>query len=267
MPHQPAPPQIVLPPITDPTVHATLDRLAHRYVRAGGLGMDILAYVGGSAETLLARLPGPVRDRLDDTVRAALHGALAAAGTVAPPRGGFADGVNRAVVSAIGAAGGAVGIAGAMAELPVTITVLLRTILGIAAEHGLDPADPATRAEALRVFASAGPMADDDGTDLGLLAARLTVTGHSLQALIARIAPRLAAVIGQKLAAQSAPVLGAVAGASINYSFTRYYQQMARVHFGLLRLADETGLPREVLIEALQSRIRALEARKRARRA
>lgn len=267
MPQRPVPPQVVLPPITDPTVHATLDRLAQRYVRAGGLGMEILSYVGGSAETLLGRLPRLVRDRLDDAVTSALNGALAAAGTVAPPRGGFADGVNRVVVSAIGAAGGAAGLAGAMAELPVTVTVLLRTILGIAAEHGMDPADPSTRAEALRVFASAGPMADDDGTDLGLLAARLTVTGQGLQTLIARIAPRFAAVIGQKLAAQSAPVLGAVAGASINYSFTRYYQEMARVHFGLLRLGDETGLPREALTEALQTRIRALEAKDKRRRA
>ncbi len=270
MAQSPAPQQVILPPITDPTVHATLDRLAQRYVRAGGLGMEILAYVGGSAETLLARLPGPIRSRLDDVTRSALEGALAAAGAVAPPRGGFADGLNRAVVSAIGAAGGAAGLAGAMAELPVTVTVLLRTILGIAAEHGMDPADPATRAEALRVFASAGPMADDDGTDMGLLAARLTVTGQSLGSLISRIAPRFASVLGQKLAAQSAPILGAVAGASINYTFTRYYQEMARVHFGLLRLTAESPYPREALTEALQMRIRTLEAqdkRRRARRA
>ena len=41
----------------------------------------------------------------------------------------------------------------------------------------------------------------------------------------------------------SPPVIGALAGASLNYAFTRYYQELARVHFGLLRLARETGLP------------------------
>lgn len=193
---------------------------------------------------------------------------MAAAGRVSPPRGGYADRVNRAVTAAIGAAGGAAGIAGAMTELPVTVTVLLRTILGIAAEHGLDPADPETQAEALRVFASAGPMEADDGTDLGLLTARLTITGQSVQTLIARIAPRLAGVMGQKLAAQSAPALGALSGAAINYAFTRYYQEMARVHFGVIRLAQETGLPREALVEALRHRIVTLEAaRQRVRRA
>ncbi len=224
MTRPPAPVQHLLPPITDPTVHATLDRLARRYVKAGGVGMEILAWVGGSAEGLLARLPTPVRNGLDDLTASALTAAMAAAGRVRPPRsGGYGDGVNRAVTAAIGAAGGAAGLAGALTELPVTVTVLLRTILGIAAEHGLDPSDPETRAEALRVFATAGPMAEDDGTDMGLLAARLTLTGQSVQALIARIAPRFAAVLGQKLAAQSAPVLGAVAGAGINFAFTRYY--------------------------------------------
>ena len=46
-------------------------------------------------------------------------------------------------------------------------------------------------------------------------------------------------VLGQKLAAQSVPVLGAVAGAATNYAYTSYYQEMAHVHFRLRRLAIE----------------------------
>jgi uncharacterized protein (DUF697 family) len=46
-------------------------------------------------------------------------------------------------------------------------------------------------------------------------------------------------VLGQKLAAQTVPVLGAAAGAATNYAYTRYYQDMAHVHFGLRRLAIE----------------------------
>ena len=34
-------------------------------------------------------------------------------------------------------------------------------------------------------------------------------------------------------------VLGAAAGAATNYAYTRYYQDMAHVHFGLRRLAIE----------------------------
>jgi hypothetical protein len=55
------------------------------------------------------------------------------------------------------------------------------------------------------------------------------------------VAPRLAAVLGQKLAAQTVPILGAAAGAATNYAYTRYYQDMAQVHFGLRRLAIDSG--------------------------
>lgn len=252
----------ILPPITDPTVHAALDRLARDYIAAGGLGMELLAAIGGSAENALARLPASVQKRLDRITRAALERAIDAASvsrSVVRDRG---DRFNRLASTASGALGGVGGMAGGLVELPVTVTMLMRAIMAIASEHGFDPDDEETRIEALRVFATAGPLTEDDGTDLGLLAAKLSITGQSVQALITRVAPRLAALLSQKLAAQAVPVLGAVAGASINYSFARYYQQVARVHFGLLRLRDESGLPREALMEALRQRIRALQAAK-----
>mgnify|MGYP003707253597 CR=1 FL=1 len=76
----------------------------------------------------------------------------------------------------------------------------------------------------------------------------MTLTGATVHGVIARVAPRLATVLGQKLAAQTVPVLGAVAGAATNYAYTSYYQQMAHVHFGLRRLAIDEGLPREALL-------------------
>ena len=45
----PTNPQLVLPPINDPSVHAQIDRLARRYLDAGGLGMDLMSVVGNSA--------------------------------------------------------------------------------------------------------------------------------------------------------------------------------------------------------------------------
>jgi hypothetical protein len=134
--------------------------------------------------------------------------------------------------------------------------VLLRAIQGVAADEGFDPADPEVARACLQVFASAGPLAEDDGADIGFLAARVTLTGGTVQALIARIAPRLAAALGQKLAAQAVPVLGAVSGAAVNATFTGYYQEMARVQFGLMRLARESGRPVEDLREALRDRLR-----------
>ncbi|MCQ0968929.1 EcsC family protein (plasmid) [Paracoccus sp. TK19116] len=258
--------QLVLPPINDPTVHAEIGALARRYLDAGGLGMEILSTIGTSAEGLIARLPGFVRKRLDRITLSGLERAFGAAERsrrIVRDRGEW---FNRLASSVSGAAGGIAGLPGAVVELPVTITLLLRGILDVASEHGLDTQSPEVRAEALRVFAAAGPMSEDDGTDLGLLAARLSVTGQTLQALIARVAPRLSVVLGQKLAAQATPIFGAVAGASINYTFARYYQELARVHFGVMRLSQETGVPHEALVEALRLEIERVERQRRARR-
>ena len=251
-------PQAVLPPIDDPTVHAEVDRLAHRYLDAGGVAMELLAALGGKAEGLLDRLPGGLRGRMDDIVLAALNRSFDAASRSRGMVRGRGDMFNRLLSTTSGAVGGFAGIGGAMLELPVTVTLLLRAILDIAAEHGFDPASDEMRREALHVFAVAGPLADDDGTDLGLLVARMTVTGHTVQTLIAKVAPKLSVSLAQKLAAQTVPVFGALAGATINYSFARYYQELARVHFGLLRLSRETGLPLEALVEALELRMAQL---------
>ena len=251
----------VLPPIADPSVHAQIDRLALRYLKAQGLGMQMMARLGNGAEGLIQRLPSFVRSRLDGATRAALMRAFSAASgsrRVLRDRG---DLFNRMLSTASGAAGGAAGFAGALVELPFTVTLLLRAMLDIAAEHGLDPDSEAVRLECLRIFAAAGPMTTDDQTDLGLLAARLSVSGQTVQSLVSKVAPRLSVSLGQKMAAQAAPVFGAVAGASINFIFARYYQELARVHFGLMRLEQETGLPPEALTEALRLSIEAQQTR------
>jgi uncharacterized protein (DUF697 family) len=93
-------------------------------------------------------------------------------------------------------------------------------------------------------------LSGDDGTDLGFLSARVALSGKAMQAVIHKIAPRLAVVLGQKLAAQAVPVLGAVAGAATNYAYTSYYQDMAHVHFGLRKLAIDADVShRELLVQ------------------
>jgi hypothetical protein len=84
-------------------------------------------------------------------------------------------------------------------------------------------------------------LAADDGVNTSFLSARLTLTGPALQGVIATVAPRLAAALGQKLAAQAVPVLGAVSGAALNAAFLRYYREVARIRFALMRLAVQHG--------------------------
>ncbi|MEP3863574.1 MAG: EcsC family protein, partial [Paracoccaceae bacterium] len=141
----------------------------------------------------------------------------------------------------------------ALAEVPVTTTLLLRVIQGVAVEHGFDPNSENVRFDCVQVFASAGPLEHDDGADIAFLSARMALSGAGLQALIARVAPKLATVLGQKLAAQAVPVLGAVAGAATNYAYTRYYTDMAHVHFGLRRLSIDADLPHDQLVSRLRT--------------
>lgn len=238
---------VARPAMTEAEVSETLAVLARRHRAANGVGMKLISLVGGTAENLLERLPDSVKDRLETVTRAALENAFDAAQASRGMVSDKADWLNTAVTAALGAAGGAGGLPTALAELPVTTTVLLRAIQGIAAEYGFDPADAATKADCIRVFASAGPMTNDDAADLGFLAARVTITGQTLKSLIGKVAPRLSAAFAQKLAAQAIPLVGAVAGAGVNYVFTSYYQEMARVHFGLRRLAETTGEDRDAL--------------------
>jgi hypothetical protein len=215
-------------------------RLALRFRRANGPVMAAMNRLGGAVEDRLALMPAEMRARIEAATYAAMERGygLAAAGRRAPdfgPRGPVA------LAMLTGAAGGMGGLATSIAELPVTVTVMLHAIRKAAAEEGFDPDAPSTRLEALRVFAAGSPLASDDGVNSAFLGARIAVTGPALQRLLAAAAPRLAAVLGQKLMAQAVPVLGAVAGAGLNAAFIGYYREIAHVRFGLLRLAETHG--------------------------
>ncbi|MDU8910329.1 EcsC family protein [Aestuariicoccus sp. MJ-SS9] len=234
-----------------------LRALAQRHRAARGVGIQVLNLVGSQAENLLERLPDQAKQRLEEATTRALEVAMRAASQsrgVVPDQKGW---LNTAMATAMGAMGGAGGLPTALAELPVTTTVLLRAIQGIAAEYGFDPGDPEVQKHCLTVFASAGPLADDDGADLGFLSARVTLTGATVHGIIARVAPRLATVLGQKLATQTVPLIGAAAGAATNYAYTSYYQQMAHVHFGLLHLSDRSGRTHAALIDEFRQTVTA----------
>ncbi len=246
---------VVLTPVD---AEAELDALARRYRAAGGAGVRLLNALGGQAEDLLQKLPASVRSGLTGATEAALTGAMEAAhrsrGTV-PDQPHW---VNSMVTAGLGAAGGFGGLPSAFVELPVTTTMLLRSIQGAAAEQGFDPASKNVQFDCVRVFSAAGPLESDDGADLGFISVRLTLSGGAMQKMIAAVAPRLATVLGQKLAAQTVPVLGAVAGATTNYVYANYYQQISHVHFGLRKLSIQADIPTEELVLRLKDRMQKL---------
>ncbi|MBA3909423.1 MAG: staphylolytic protease PREPROENZYME LASA [Rhodobacter sp.] len=220
--------------------------LALRYRRANGPVMRLVNRLGGSLESQLALMPVSLREQMERTVARALEASYGLAGRT-PDMGARGPLV---AVMASGAAGGAGGIATSLAELPVTVTLILKAICAAAIEAGLDPKENWVRAECLRVFGAGSPQAGDDGVNTSFLTARMTITGSAVQSLIAKVAPKLAAVLGQKLAAQAVPVLGAVTGAALNAAFLNYYREVARIRFGLLRLAEVHGS--EAVLEAFR---------------
>ncbi|KIN73362.1 EcsC family protein [Sulfitobacter guttiformis] len=249
-------PKPLLPAVVD--VEAELDRIARLYKGAGGVGINVLNLIGGQAENLLERLPASVRRQLEGATVRALNHAMSAAHKSRSRVPDQAAWLNSAVSMGLGAAGGAGGLPTALAELPVTTTLLLRVIEGVAVEYGFDPELESVRFDCVQVFSAAGPLTDDDGSELAFLTARLALSGKAVQTVINKVAPRLAVVLGQKLAAQAVPVLGAVAGAATNYAYTSYYQDMAHVHFGLRKLAIDADIAPNELNKRLAGKMKLL---------
>lgn len=228
----------------------------------------------------LGLLPGRARELVSETARRSLEAALSAATTtlptVAAAEGSMLERDRRArwtrrghvlAGAGSGALGGAAGWPGLAAELPVSTTIMLRSIASIAREFGEDLDDPAVRLECLTVFAHGGRGRDDDEMDASYLALRAGladwvhrgaafVAAHgaaqvqeaiakgsapALVQLVGRIAARFEVVVSDKLLAQGVPLAGAVGGAAVTAAFADWFNTVARHHFGLRRLEREHG--------------------------
>ena len=244
-------------PISNDHVGNRLDELVLRHSKAGGPVIQLLNLAGTQADGMVDALPEGIRDNLIAGTEQALRIAMKVAEGSRGVIGDQPSWLTTAVTTAMGAAGGFGGLASAMAELPVTTTVFLHGIQSVAVEHGFDPSEKGVQFDCINVLAAAGPLDADDGADIGFMATRMVVTGPALQSLITKVAPRLATVMGQKLAAQTVPVLGAFAGAATNYAYASYYREMAHVQFGLRRLAIEADRDAADLVTAFRARVDA----------
>jgi hypothetical protein len=220
------------------------------------LAARIAALVGLPAQRLAERLPEPLRAGLSGAVQAALVAAVAAAERSAPGRAPFGIAPElwqRGLVVASGAVGGALGVKGTLAELPLTTTLLLRDVLAVAAEE--EEPEESRAAEALKVFALGSRSAEDDTAGAGYFALRLALAeatpgmiaqaaSGALPGLVGLVAQRFAGPVATKLAAQAAPLLGAATGAGVNLLFRNHYRDTARGHFLLRRLERTHGAER-----------------------
>lgn len=168
--------------------------------------------------------------------------------------------LHKILIAGSGAAGGFWGIASLAVELPISTTIIMRSIADIARSEGLSIADPQIKVACMEVFALGGPKKGDDAAETGYFAIRSSLAkavtdaaqhisrkglaGKSspiLVKLITQISSRFGIQVSEKIAAQAIPVLGAAGGAIINALFIDHFQNMARGHFIVLRLEKKYG--------------------------
>lgn len=228
-----------------------------------GMAAKLASLLGSPFEAGMKMLPRRWQKTVHSATEAALMKALdVAVRSLGEPRHRASrDRLHQLGAATSGAIGGAFGVAALAIELPVSTTLILRSIADIAAAEGEDPRHLDTKLACVTVFAL-GSTRDrsDDATESVYFAARAALASAVSEAskylaekglsksgapalvrLVTLIASRFGVVVSQKAAAQMIPVLGAAGGALINTIFIGHYQDMARGHFIVRRLEKIHG--------------------------
>ena len=247
-------------------------RRAHDLLEQPSLAVRLCDMAGTPIEKGMERLPAKVREQVRQATQQALGKALdvAVRSMRRPPRSPSRDRLHRACATACGGVGGMLGGAALVWELPLTTTIMLRSIADIARSEGEHVTDPVTGLACLEVLALGGRSAADDAAETGYYAVRASLakavadaaaylakaqavenSAPALVRLMTSIAARFGVTVSQKAAAQLVPVIGAVGGAAVNAVFMDHYQTMARGHFIIRRLERDHG--REAVQEAYEA--------------
>ena len=240
----------------DPASQAELARALEQLQSGGGLVVRLADLVGGAmGRTLrmgtrsLGMVPG-AEDAVQRVVEAALRRAFDVAVLRLGREGQMAQSRRLAgpLVFLSGAAGGLVGMGGFVPDATVTSLAIMREIARIAVEEGEDLTDPEARAACLQVFALNAGQKGGAEPEASYYSARFVMQGRPIAILMSDVARRFGVTLSQKFALQAVPVVGAVAGASLNTAFLGHYRTLARAHFTVRRLERRFG---EATIQAL----------------
>lgn len=237
-------------------------RLARGLLENPGLAARISDLVGTPIERGFELLPDRWRQVVNAAARKAIDASLdVALGSMdADRRGAASNRWHKAAATAAGATGGAFGLMALAIELPVSTTIMLRSIADIARAEGEDLALPEARLQCLQVLALGGRSKDDDAAEAGYFAARVALaravsdaashiarkglvekSAPAVVRLVSQVASRFSIVVSEKAAAQAVPLVGALGGAAINAIFIDHFQGMARGHFIVRRLERRHG--------------------------
>ena len=228
------------------------------------LGAKIANLLGMPIEKGIAMLPQKARNAIEGatqkSIQVALNVALKTMDKEAPEEKPSQNLYHKALVAGTGGVSGFFGVGALFVELPISTTIMMRSILDIARSEGENLAEAETKLACLEVFAFGGNTKGDDAVDAGYFATRAALSKAVSQAaaamadrglakegapliskLIVNIASRFEVVVSEKVAAQIVPLIGAAGGASINVLFMDHFQDMARGHFVVRRLERKYG--------------------------
>ena len=218
-----------------------------------GLAVKLSNVLGMPLEKALGNIPDKWSQKVEDIIQAALKKAVnaAASSLKAEPGKTSSNNWHKLSVAVTGGLGGIFGLPALSVELPLSTTIIMRSIVDIARSEGEDIKDEQTKLACLEVFALGGNSSEDDAAEFGYYGVRaglaysakgVTEKGAAILAqFISVVAKRFSSSVLHKLSAQAIPIVGAAGGAIINTIFMDHYQDMARGHFIIRRLERKYG--------------------------
>jgi hypothetical protein len=251
------------PPVIGPLSRTEMRDLARAksLLESPGLAMRLANYIGSPIERGFALLPKNWTGVVNKAAHAALMKALGVAVSTLGQRNqrGSREFFHKILAGTSGGIGGAFGLAALPVELPISTTIMLRSIAEVARSEGHDLSNIETKLSCLEVFALGGnesaetaqsaywatraAMSQTLSEAASYLAQKGVVreTAPAIARFIGQIAARFGVVVSEEAAAKAVPILGAAGGGIINVMFISHFQDMARGHFIIKRLEAAHG--------------------------
>ncbi len=235
---------------------------AKKILENPGIAAKITNLIGTPVEKAFELLPANWNKKIGEVTQTALTKAVhAAIFTMKDSTGGETSNIwHKLAVATTGGIGGFFGLPAMAIELPVSTTIILRSIADIARSEDENLYSDETKIACIEVFALGGPTPSDDASESGYFTVRAALAqsvkkaaeyiaekglaeegAPALVRLIIRIAERFSIQVTEKAAAQAIPAIGAVGGAIINTIFIDHFQDVARGHFIVRRLERKYG--------------------------
>lgn len=249
---------------------------AKRLLEHPGVAAKISNLLGTPIEKGLELLPDSWNSTIGEATQVALSKAIQAAVMTMKESAGqeSSDIWHKLAVATTGSMGGFFGLPALVIELPISTTVMLRSIADIARSEDEPVEQIESQMACIEVFALGGPSKSDDATESGYFAVRAALAqsvtnateyiarnglleegSPALVQLIIKIAERFSIQVSEKAAAQAVPAIGAAGGAIINTLFIDHFQDMARGHFIVRRLERKYG--KEIVEETYKTTVLA----------